>query len=273
MSIAITLKVHDGVVLAADSASTLMLNTPQGPAGVVTVYNNANKIFNLYKGLPIGCVTFGAGSIGNSSVATLLKDFRRELAKPGAIDPNRYTVEDVARRLAAFLHQATKSSPQPGQLGLTISGYSAGANLADEWAVELNGPDNCRVDQTREPAECGIRWGGQGEAIERLVMGFSPIVAKVIYEVAVNKEAAGKLIEILGSRSAAPLIQAPMPIQDAIDLARFLVDTSIMFARFMPGAPTVGGPVEIAAITKHEGFKWVVRKHYWDAEYNREGKA
>ncbi len=73
MSIAISLKVHDGVVLAADSASTLMLGGPNGSLGVVTVYSNANKIFNLRKGLPIGCVTFGAGSIGNSSMATLIE--------------------------------------------------------------------------------------------------------------------------------------------------------------------------------------------------------
>ena len=53
MSIAISLKVHDGVVLAADSASTLMLGGPNGSLGVVTVYSNANKIFNLRKGLPI----------------------------------------------------------------------------------------------------------------------------------------------------------------------------------------------------------------------------
>ena len=27
------------------------------------------------------------------------------------------------------------------------------------------------------------------------------------------------------------------------------------------------GPTELAAITKHEGFKWVARKHYFNAEF------
>jgi hypothetical protein len=31
---------------------------------------------------------------------------------------------------------------------------------------------------------------------------------------------------------------------------------------------TVGGPTEIAAITKHEGFKWVQRKHFFPRDVN-----
>ncbi len=67
-----------------------------------------------------------------------------------------------------------------------------------------------------------------------------------------------------------PLVEAPMPIQDAIDLAEFLVHTTVGFTRFKRGAPTVGGPIESAAITKHEGFKWVRRKHYFDRSLNPE---
>ena len=59
-----------------------------------------------------------------------------------------------------------------------------------------------------------------------------------------------------------------MPIQDAIDLAEFLVDLTIKYVRFSAGAQTVGGPIEIAAITKHEKFKWIHRKHYYDADLN-----
>lgn len=59
-----------------------------------------------------------------------------------------------------------------------------------------------------------------------------------------------------------------MPIQDAIDLVEFLVDLTIKYSQFSPGATTVGGPIEIAAITKHEGFKWVRRKHYFTSELN-----
>jgi hypothetical protein len=50
------------------------------------------------------------------------------------------------------------------------------------------------------------------------------------------------------------------------------VDTAIQFSRFMPGPQTVGGPIEIAAISKHEGFKWVQRKHYYTRDLNPEGR-
>ena len=36
-------------------------------------------------------------------------------------------------------------------------------------------------------------------------------------------------------------------------------------------AATVGGATEIAAITKHEGYKWVSRKFYYDPKYNLGG--
>ena len=59
-------------------------------------------------------------------------------------------------------------------------------------------------------------------------------------------------------------LSAPaMPIQDAIDLARFLVETTIGFVRFAVFLPkSVGGAVQIAAITKHEGFRWVQRRGF-----------
>ena len=66
MSIGILISVHDGIVLASDSASTLTLMTTGASAKQdtkqdINVYNNANKISNLIKGQPIGCVAFGSG--------------------------------------------------------------------------------------------------------------------------------------------------------------------------------------------------------------------
>ena len=63
-----------------------------------------------------------------------------------------------------------------------------------------------------------------------------------------------------------------MPIQDAIDLAYFLADTAARFAQFSVRAPTVGGPIEVATITKHRGLQvGQKRKHYYSTEFNREG--
>src|SRR5712671_2713280 len=136
MSVAVVMNVHDGLILAADSASTLVVGLagaqPKGNqvVQVANVYNNANKIANLYKGKPIGCVTFGAGSIGNASISTLLKDFREKLTQgPASFDIENYTMQDVAEKLGEFLMEECNrlpgAAPKP-TLGIFLAGYSTG---------------------------------------------------------------------------------------------------------------------------------------------------
>ena len=61
-----------------------------------------------------------------------------------------------------------------------------------------------------------------------------------------------------------------MPIQDAIDLASYLVDVTIGFTKFSikKQPKTVGGSIEIAAITKHDGFRWIQRQQFYPASLN-----
>jgi 20S proteasome alpha/beta subunit len=46
LTIAVAVQVHDGVVLASDSATTLTDPSKTGSESILNVYNNANKIFN-----------------------------------------------------------------------------------------------------------------------------------------------------------------------------------------------------------------------------------
>ena len=59
-----------------------------------------------------------------------------------------------------------------------------------------------------------------------------------------------------------------MPTRDAIELAVFLADTQKQFVRFSHGSNTVGGDLDVSTVTKHEGFKWIQRKHYYHAKFN-----
>lgn len=284
MSIGILVSVHDGIVLAADSASTLMLVSPQlaNQAGAVAlnVYNNANKIANLYKGEPIGCVAYGAGSIGNASISTLLKDFRRRITKgeESGFSLADYTMQGVAELLTGFLMQhVDQLAPLPSNvpmpsLGILLGGYSAGASLGEGWIIEIENGKAKQPRLLREAHEIGITWGGEGEAIARLVLGFSQNLPEVLQTVIApeKRDVIDQLVARLKPALQAPVVFAPMPVQDAIDLAEFLVHTAIMFSRFTPGPQTVGGPIEIAAITKHEGFKWVRRKYYFNDDINPE---
>lgn len=59
-----------------------------------------------------------------------------------------------------------------------------------------------------------------------------------------------------------------MPIQDGIDLVRYLTEVTTGFVRFSAEPTTVAPPIDLAAITMHEGFRWVSRKHYYPTELN-----
>lgn len=272
MTIAIGIKVHDGFVLAADSASTLTY--PNG--AVSSVYNNANKVFNLYKGLPIGGMCWGTGSVGAASVTTLAKDFRKRIMglsanhKEWKLNTEAYTIEDVVVQLRKFLfEEVCANDPNNANItmGLLVAGYSANSDLPEAWEIMIQ-KGQCGDPVLKIPEPAGLHVGGQPEAILRLLGGISPNAFPVLQQMGIPADQAGQIMDHLTRNLAIPLIAPPMPIQDAIDLAIFLADMTINFSRFSPGAPTVGGPIEVAAITKHEGYKWVRRKFYFDSKLN-----
>ena len=50
---------------------------------------------------------------------------------------------------------------------------------------------------------------------------------------------------------------------------KFLVEMTKTYFAFLPGADIVAGDTDIVTVTKHEGFKWINRKHYYPADLNR----
>src|SRR5271169_6924927 len=115
MTVLVSVKINDGVVMAADSASSFA-------SGMV--YRHADKIVNLRQGLPIGVMVTGAGGIGNESIDTLLKDLRRrfegkdEARRDWALDPECYTLAQVANLLRTFLSKE-KAAAYAGRSGET----------------------------------------------------------------------------------------------------------------------------------------------------------
>ncbi|WP_020531442.1 hypothetical protein [Flexithrix dorotheae] len=269
MTIAINAKIHEGVVLASDSATTMI-----DPSGrVFNVYEHANKIFNLYKGLPIGAITYGLGNIGHASIATLAKDFRQELKTK--MDPENYKLIDIANQFSDFINGKYESifknvevHKRPA-LGFVIGGYSTNSDLPEEYQIIF--PFNVKPMAVRPPQETGLTWNGEVEPLTRLILGhgsqLDTFVSKTISLFKGQKEA-NQFVAFLKKSSQVSMITPGMPLQDVIYLAEYLVETAIKFAKFRPGAQTVGGPIEIAVISKHEGFKWVKRKHYFSTELN-----
>ncbi len=261
MTIAVALKVRDGVVLAADSASTLSNSTT---ATVARIYNHGNKIVNLRKGAPIGFMTWGTGGFGNSNIETLAKNFRAEWDDKF---PTGYAVTDVASQMRDYL--MNEAGNDPGSFGFVVAGHSPGQAIGEAWVVTLN------AGTWSDPAEAlagevGLSWWGEPNWIQRLVLGadLEAVAAFLVDDLGVDPADLPHRLDQLRQRSEVQVVHPAMPIQDAINLGGFLVDVTKGVKDFVFEAPTVGGPTEIAAITRHEGFKWVKRKHYYDSVLN-----
>jgi hypothetical protein len=259
MTVLVSVKINDGVVMAADSASSY---------GNGMVYNNSRKIVNLRAGLPIGAMVTGAGGIGNESVETLLKDLSSRFCgqdnvhSQWTIDPNNYTMQDIAARVRSFLFEE-KSLVHGGSTWtkLRLCGYSSGRPLAEVWEINLMG-ESCPAPLCiQAEQEFGLRWDGEYEALDRLVFGLGTRFNEFAVKHGLTGQQAAELREKLVPDLYELLFIEAMPMQDAIDLARYLVETTIGFVKFSVSRPkVVGGPIEIAAISKHEGFQWVQKR-------------
>lgn len=59
-----------------------------------------------------------------------------------------------------------------------------------------------------------------------------------------------------------------LSVQEMAHLAESLLGLESLKERVTSPSETVGGPIDVAAITKSEGLVWIKRKHYFDASLN-----
>ncbi|HKP52965.1 MAG TPA: hypothetical protein VJ183_09965 [Chloroflexia bacterium] len=59
-----------------------------------------------------------------------------------------------------------------------------------------------------------------------------------------------------------------MPKEELATMAEALVNLTSIKRRMSPDAETVGGPIDVAVISKGDGFVWIKRKHYFRPELN-----
>ena len=59
-----------------------------------------------------------------------------------------------------------------------------------------------------------------------------------------------------------------LPISELGAVSEALLNSSQILKRVNPDIETVGGPVDVATISKGDGFVWVKRKHYFQADIN-----
>lgn len=276
MTVCVAVKVHDCIVFAADSASSLVETDPHGVALISNVYAHGNKVFNLRKGLPIAGMTCGMGNIGAVSISTLAKDLRLRFCSTDpawTVDQDTYSIEEIAVKARSFFfdehYQALPVKPAGDhEFQFWIGGNGAGAMHGEIWRVRIVNGTSPDPERLADTGEFDVLYDGQPEAINRIVNGYSQFLPRALLDIGLPPESLDAVLTHIEAYTRAPLISPAMPVQDAIALADFLVDTTKKYVRFLPGADTVGGDTDICVVTKHEGFKWVRRKHYFERRLN-----
>ena len=272
MTVCVGVKVRDCMVFAANSASSLVETAEDGSSRVFNVWNHGIKVFNLHKALPIMAMTAGLANFGPVSVSDLAKYLRQHLTNgQSSLDLADYDIQQVANRANDFFFDAysTLINPaptHPHSFEFWVGGYGSKNHLGEIWKIAfIDGKKEEVVQVVEGNDDHRLLWGGNLSAISRLIFGIDPEIHSKLIKFGIPSDDLTNIVQL----AETPLVHSSMPVQDAINLADFLVHVSKEYSAFMPGANIVGGDTDIATVTRHEGFKWIKRKHYYPENLNR----
>jgi hypothetical protein len=229
MSLGIALKGPEGIVLAADSRVTLFsqMQMPNQPQMLIPAsFDNATKLLRAKGHDFVAAVTYGQGAIGQQQPRTahsFLPEFEQELGE------ERLKVQEFAKRLGDFFMKQWQSGNMPitgnpeNDMIFLVGGYTEKEPYGEVYEVHV--PSN-PVPAVKVPVgQFGMVLGGQRNITDRIVQGFDSVAINVIS-----------------------------------DYAIFLIRSTILLQRWIVDVRGVGGAVDVATITRTEGFKPVQLK-------------
>lgn len=256
MTIAINIAVPEGLVFATDSRQTYT----NAKSDVRVSSDNAQKLFQL--GPRHAGVTYGWAFLCNRNIHSHVNDFRT------TVSPDLKT-EELAIALAKYLTvqynthiEKELDAPVDDKnyaLALLVGGYDPGDKEGKVYEIYVPG-DGAHLVQTTDD-RVGAAWRGHTLVIGRLLKGFDPRLRDL-------DGFDDKLTKTMESSPLDYLIDYwSMTLQDAIDLANFLVHTTIQMQRFSDGirmspgmSANCGGPIDVAVIEPEGGFAWMHHK-------------
>jgi len=118
---------------------------------------------------------------------------------------------------------------------------------------------------------------GQDDVVRNIMNGRLPLyeeqlstqLLKKFPEMDVN-EVLNKTNAIVDNSHTQPIIDtiAVLPKDELASVAKNLVNLTSFMRRVSSDMETVGGPVDVAVISKKDGFIWIDRKHYFELSKN-----
>jgi hypothetical protein len=277
MSLAVVFKGPEGLVLAADSRVTMtMVEEQQSPEVIQRAvshrhFDNATKLLGLGGHPNVGIVTFGQGSIGEEQPRMahgFIPEFEAHINANGRGDvgeeSNLVPVEEMARQLGEFFLEQWKKAEMPESedtdpMVFLVAGFDESDAYGRLFRVSV--PNRIDPEELIQD-NFGIEWGGQSFLAERLMVGMAPRAMEILHA---ELKLTDDQLEVLGQKLSS-MLQLPIPVQflplqDAVDLSTFLVDMTATVMTWTAGpVQGVGGDVDVATITRTDGFQSVKQK-------------
>ncbi len=260
MTLAVTVVCQDGVVVAADSRTTL--------ANHRMLRVGSDFTHKVFEAGGVAVTTYGEAFVADRSIASHMAEFA-VAAADDCLHPG-----PAAHRLAEFFGdrydvQAADDPdvrPPPGvaALGFLVGGYDD-AGVGEAWEVTL--PDRSVEPIATTANGGGAAWRGQSDVVTRIVRGSDlELLERLaeVHELSAELDTLAPLLDACGYR----IPFDSMNLQDGIDFAVLCIRTTIDVQRLTLGPvatapefswPGVGGPIEIATVTPRRGFGWVQR--------------
>lgn len=264
MSLGIAFKGPEGIVLAADSRVTLTAEMQRGGEKIMlpATYDNATKLLQLSGIRNVGVVTYGIGAIGQKEPRTahsFLPELEEALSKEKI---GQLSVEDFAKRFSDFF-MAQWNAKMPAEYSgpdmvFLIGGFDEGAAYGKVYKVAI--PSNPTPEE-QSANQFGVTWGGQLEYTNRLIKGFDPqlpVIAKTFLNLTDEQQVA--LEKHLEGALSTKIPYPFLPLQDCVNLSIFLIRTTMELQNWIVGVRGVGGAIDVATITRTDGFTPVQRK-------------
>ena len=151
-------------------------------------------------------------------------------------------------------------------IDLIVSGYDPD-ETTHVYEVKIPG----EVEAKRGAGDCGCTWVGHGDVVARLILGYDGRMFNIpSFKQMLNNQGENNVLSQLQTLEY-NISWNLLPLQDAIDISVMLIKTTCEIQKFATSiltdtrsAQAVGGPIDVAIITKEHGIQWISKKqpHY-----------
>jgi len=240
MTLAITVYVPEGIVMATDSRQIVKIEgkTSEGREfKVETVASDSVTKTFLLEQQGVGISAFGKNILDGIPIAGHIKNFIEE--KLTVSDD----VESIPRKLIDYFRGLFPDAPT----GFHVAGYKKAGRISVPYVYYCHVAENTiqrRNIRTDGSIAYGAAWSGEIDVLTSII---NPVVFK-------DETGQEKII-----RQPPPIIWDALTLQDAIDFAIYAIRTTIDTMRFQARPKTVGGSIDVLVLTPEE-VKWIQRK-------------